>query len=337
MRHFRIVDSPKSDKRKIHKKKIPLGGGVAIFASFFIAAGIAFTKGKFGIEIVPKHLLGLFIGGSILMIGGLLDDKYNFKARYQFVAPIIAALTIIAFGIGPHIITNPFGGEFRLDIWKVPVETLGNWVILADLLVFFWLMAMMFTTKLLDGLDGLATGVVAIGSFMIYFLSMQDRWYQPEVALISIIFAGSCLGFLIWNWHPAKIFLGESGSLFIGFMLGSFAVISGGKIATTLLVMGIPMLDVARVIIRRIQKKKSIYIGDSEHLHFKLLQSGFSQKQAVLLFYTISLLFGLTTLFLQSSQKLYALLFLFILMLLVGVWFSRHESQVTRHIPQDTN
>jgi UDP-GlcNAc:undecaprenyl-phosphate GlcNAc-1-phosphate transferase len=326
MRHFDIVDKPKTQKRKIHKKNIPLGGGLAIFLSLFAVVFVAFLYGSIGNDILPKNLFGLFVAGSVLMVGGLIDDAYTIRARYQIVFPVAAALMLIAFGIGLDTVTNPFGEAFRLDMWKLPVDGLGNWVVLADIIVFFWLMAMMFTTKFLDGLDGLVAGVVAIGALMIYFLSMQTQWYQPEVALLAAIFAGACFGFLVWNWHPARIFLGEGGSLFTGFMLGSLAIISGGKIATTLLVMGLPMLDVARVILLRIQKKKPVYIGDSEHLHFKLLSSGLSQKQAVLLFYSISFLFGVTTLFLQSKEKLIALLFLLILMLLIGVWFGRNET-----------
>ncbi|MBU1895720.1 undecaprenyl/decaprenyl-phosphate alpha-N-acetylglucosaminyl 1-phosphate transferase [Patescibacteria group bacterium] len=326
MRRFEIVDLPREQSRKIHKKKIPLGGGLAIFVSFFVVVAIAlFVFDNFGIDVERRHILGLFIGGLILMIGGLLDDKYNFKARQQILFPILATLIIIAFGIGPHEITNPAGGVFRLDRWIIPIDGIGNWVVLADILVFFWLMGMMFTTKLLDGLDGLVAGLVSIGALMIFFLSTQTQWYQPEVGLLAIIFAGAVLGFLVWNSYPAKIFLGEGGSLFTGFMLGSLAIISGSKIATTLLVVAIPMLDIGRVMILRIKNKKSIFVGDSEHLHFKLLHSGLSQRQAVLFFYTIALLFGVTTLFLQSSEKVIALLFLFVLMLLVGFWFGKHK------------
>ncbi|MFA4831316.1 MAG: MraY family glycosyltransferase [Patescibacteria group bacterium] len=326
MRHFNIVDAPREESRKIHKNKIPLGGGLAVFASFFIVSAFAlYVFDAFGKDVSSKQILGLFIGGLILMIGGLIDDKYNIKARYQILAPILAALVIISFGIGPHEITNPFGGVIELNRWIIPIDGIGNWVVLADIVVFFWLMGMMLTTKVLDGLDGLVAGITAIGALMIFFLSRQAQWYQPEVALLAIIFAGACLGFLVWNWHPAKIFLGEGGSLFTGFMLGSLAIISGGKVATTLLVVGIPMLDMARVVFLRLGRKQSIFVGDNEHLHFKLLQSGLSQKQAVLLFYTISLLFGATTLFLQSSQKMAALVFLLVLMLLVGVWFSKRE------------
>ncbi len=324
MRRFKIVDEPKLEKRKIHKKRIPLGGGLAIFVSFFVIIFLVliFTD-KLRNDVGLNHLLGFFIGGLVLMVGGFLDDKYRLKAKQQIIAPILATLIVIAFGVGPDIITNPVGGVINLQIFQLTLNNAVNWFWLADLVVFVWLMTMMFTTKLLDGLDGLVTGIVLIGAMMIGFLSLQDQWLQPDVALLAFIFAGSCFGFLIWNWYPAKIFLGEGGSLFMGFMLGGLAVISGGKIATTLLVLGLPLMDMIRVIIERIKKGQPIYVGDSEHLHFRLLKSGFSQKQAVLLFYTIAFLFGISTLFLQSSQKLVALLFLFVLMMLAGVYFSK--------------
>lgn len=326
MRRIGIVDRVKRETRKIHRRTVPLGGGWAVFLSIFIVTMVMMFSGDhFVLDIVPRNLVGLGIGGLVLMIGGTIDDKYSLRPRYQLAFPILATLVIILFGIGPHEITNPFGGTFDLSRWSIVIDHIGNWVVLADFLVFIWLMGMMYTTKFLDGLDGLVSGVVAIGALIIFFLALQPIWYQPDVALLAIIFAGALVGFLVWNWHPAKIFLGEGGSLFAGFMLGSLAIISGGKIATTLLVVALPMLDVIRVVIRRYQKNKPIYQADKEHLHFRLLDSGLSQRQAVLLFYTISLLFGMSTLFLQSRQKLIALVFLFILMLLIGVWFSKKE------------
>lgn len=316
MLQFSIVDKARTEERKIHKKNIPLGGGLAIFLSFFIL--VFLLRANFNNNIELYHLWALFLGGLVLMIGGFLDDKYKLKAKQQIWFPILAALIVVLFKIGPTIITNPFGGVFNMSIWQV-----GDYMILTNLLVFFWLMGMMFTTKLLDGLDGLVSGIVAIGALVIFFLSLQTLWFQPDVALLAILLAGSCLGFLVWNWHPAKIFLGEGGSLFTGFMLGSLAIISGSKIATALLVMAVPLLDIVRVIILRIKNGRPIYKGDSEHLHFRLLQSGLSQKQTVWLFYAISFLFGITTLFLQSQQKLIALVFLFVLMMLLGIWFSK--------------
>lgn len=315
-----IVDKPKTEKRKIHKIKIPYGGGLAIFFSFFI---IIFLLYNFSDLLDPgvglKQLMALFIGGLVLMVGGLMDDKYNLSPGKQIIFPILASLVVLLLGIAPNFLTNPMGGVFDLNSLSIGFLTLSDFV------VFFWLMGMMYTTKFLDGLDGLVTGIVMIGALVIFFLCLQDQWYQPDIALLTIIFVGAMAGFLVFNFHPAKIFLGEGGSLFTGFILGCLAIISGSKIATTLLVVGVPMLDVGRVIIRRWQKKKPIYKGDSEHLHFRLLQSGLTQVQVVLFMYSISFLFGIITLFLQSKQKMVALLFLFVLMMMVGIWFSKKE------------
>ncbi len=326
MLHLRIVDSPKVAKRKIHKKTIPLGGGLALYLSFFIILFLLYWSGYVGTSLSWKEIAALFVGGTILMIGGLIDDRYPMKARYQLFFPLVATACVILYGIGPTQVTNPFGGILYLDQWNIHFGVLGTFVVFADLLVFFWLMGMMYTTKLLDGLDGLVTGIVAIGALAVFFLTQQQEWFQPEVGYIAIAFAGVCLGFLLFNWHPAKIFLGEGGSLFAGFVLGFLAIVSGSKIATTLLVIGIPVLDIIRVMIRRYQLKRSVFEGDNEHLHFKLLQSGLSQKQTVLLFYAMALLFGLIGLFVQSSQKIIALVFLVVLMLLLAIWFSKKES-----------
>jgi UDP-GlcNAc:undecaprenyl-phosphate GlcNAc-1-phosphate transferase len=326
MRRFSIVDFPVVGSRKIHNERIPLGGGLAIFASFFIIILFFwFFSARLGPTVTGKHLLGLFLGGLILMIGGLLDDKYCLKVRYQIIFPIIASLVAIASGITVQIVSSPLNGAFSLENFFISFGSIGNIVLFADLFAFLWLMSMMYTTKLLDGLDGLVTGIVLIGSLIIFFLSLQPRWYQPDISLVSIIFAGSCFGFLIWNWHKAKIFLGEGGSLFAGFALATLAVISEGKIAITALVMCMPILDMVRVVSNRILNKKSVFAGDSEHLHFRLLQSGLSHTQTVLLFYSISFLFGVTALFLQNKEKVIALIFLFLLMLLVGLWCGKKK------------
>ncbi len=326
MKKWDIVDKTKDIKRKIHDEDKPLGGGVALFISFFVVVFIAYYFNDIGSSIDFIYLAALFIGGIIITVGGFLDDVYDFEYYYQFIPPILATLVIIIVGMGPEVITNPLGGVIRLENLTLSIGG-WEWVLLSDLLVFFWLMGMMFTTKLLDGLDGLVAGIVAIGALMIFFLSLQSQWYQPEMSVISLIFAASCLGFLVWNWHPASIFLGESGSLFTGFILGVLAIIAGGKIATALLVMGIPILDIIRVIIIRAKKGKSLVKGDQEHLHFRLIRKGLTQRQAVLLFYAISFLFGITTLFLQSKHKMIALLFLGVLMLLLGIWFLRQDKK----------
>jgi UDP-GlcNAc:undecaprenyl-phosphate GlcNAc-1-phosphate transferase len=333
--HFNIIDYP-NEPRKIHKKPTPLLGGVAIFVGFFIVLGILTFATPYILDtsLKLKHLIGLFVGGLILMIGGALDDKWNLKPSRQIIFPILAAIAVIASGIGVRQITNPFGGVINL----VELEKVLFWwrgvgyriTLPADLFTFIWLLGMIYTTKFLDGLDGLVSGITAIGALMIFFLTTMTKWFQPEVGMISIIATGAFLGFLIWNWHPAKIFLGTSGSTFAGFLLGTLAIISGGKIATALLVLGIPILDVVWVILRRIfYEKKSPTQADSKHLHFRLLDLGFSHRGAVLFLYSISLIFGLATLFLQSREKLIALSVLFGMMVILAfILIKRSARQV---------
>ena len=179
---------------------------------------------------------------------------------------------------------------------------------------------MMYTTKLLDGVDGLVTGVTAIGAFIIFLFTMTTKYYQPDIGLVALILAAACLGFLILNWHPAKIFLGEGGSLFLGFALGVLAIISGGKIAIALLVMGIPILDVIWTIFRRIKAGQNPFkIADKLHLHFRFLELGLTQRQTALIYYLFASIFGLSALFLQSKGKLIALMILASVMLVVAI------------------
>jgi UDP-GlcNAc:undecaprenyl-phosphate GlcNAc-1-phosphate transferase len=193
-------------------------------------------------------------------------------------------------------------------------------ILLADLFTIVWLLGMTYTTKFLDGLDGLVAGISVIASVTLFFLSLQPNVMQPETALICIILGGASLGFLFWNFHPAKIFLGEGGSTFIGFMLGTLAIISGGKIATALLILGIPILDVLWVILRRIINRKSPFrTADRKHLHFRLLDLGLSHRGAVLFLYFISLTFSVVALLFQGKEKVLALGILCLLMVTLGL------------------
>ncbi|MFA5076421.1 MAG: MraY family glycosyltransferase [Patescibacteria group bacterium] len=311
---FKIFDYP-GDQRKIQPGPVPLLGGLAIFLSFFIvifyyAYG---TDWLIGQNILLKYIWTLFVAGLILMIGGYLDDRYGLAPRRQIIWPLVAVVVVIVGGIGIIKITNPFGGLIYLDYYQWTVLWLGGlpyrFTLAADLFTLVWLMGMMYTTKFLDGLDGLVSGITTIGAVIIFLLSTATKWWQPDTALLAIILAGSCLGFLLFNWHPAKIFLGEGGSLFLGFMLGILAIISGGKIATALLIMGIPILDVLWVILRRLfwEKKSPFRTADKKHLHFRLLDIGLSQRQAVIVLYLFSAVFGSLALFLQSKDKLIAL------------------------------
>ena len=331
-RKFNILDDPKKDPtRKKQPKPVPLLGGLSIFLSFNIVVLIYsnfLTEGY----LLPKHLWGVFLGGLVLMIGGIIDDKYNLKPKGQVLFPLISALVIIISGIGIEYITNPLGGQFNLDSIKFTLFQFNSLpyqiILIADLFTFLWLVGMMYTTKLLDGLDGLVSGVTTIGAFIIFFLSLSQDVYQPETATLAIILAGAVLGFFLFNFHPAKVYLGEGGSLFCGFMLGTLAIISGGKIATALLIMGIPILDVIWVIIRRVFfDKKSLARADSKHLHYRLLDIGLSHRQTVLLLIIISLIFGLSSLFLASSGKLWAFIVLcFVMLCMMGIIYYKYRN-----------
>lgn len=323
--YFKIVDEPDTDRpgsRKIHTQAIPLLGGLAIFIGYF-AFLFLFSSHFLSGNLRWSHLIGFFAGALIIVIGGILDDKYNLSPRVQIIFPLLAIVAVICGGVEIAKITNPFGGFLNLNVW----------FFVSPLVIAVWLLGMMYTTKLLDGVDGLVTGVSAIGGFIIFLFTLTTRYYQPDLAFAAILLAGSCLGFLLFNWHPAKIFLGEGGSLLLGYILGVLAIISGGKIAIALLIMGIPIMDVAWTILRRLLKGKNPFrFADRQHLHHRLLSLGLGQRKTVLVFYFFSLIFGLSGLFLQSRGKLWALIVLagLMLALVIGFWLLDNR-QKSRH------
>ncbi|MFC1598281.1 glycosyltransferase family 4 protein [Patescibacteria group bacterium] len=318
---YKVVDVPKV-ARKIHKRPTALLGGAAVILAFFVGVALAWPH-LIGGYMLPKHLIGLMIGACFVLVGGVLDDKFDLSPKLQIVFPVLAVLSVIVAGIGIDYITNPFGGVLQLDTFEVEVFSIAGmpyyFTILADLFTLAWLMGMMYTTKFLDGLDGLVSGVTVIGAVIIAVLSMTSIVYQPETAHLSLLAAAAFFGFLCLNWHPARIFLGESGALFAGFILGVLGIISGGKIATTLLILGIPILDVLWVIIRRLfLEKRSPFKGDRKHLHLRLIDIGLSQRQAVLVLYAFTTIFGVSSLFLQSRSKVAALAVMGVTMLVLG-------------------
>ncbi|MCK5459828.1 undecaprenyl/decaprenyl-phosphate alpha-N-acetylglucosaminyl 1-phosphate transferase, partial [Candidatus Parcubacteria bacterium] len=196
-----IVDCP-NGSRKIHKEPIPLLGGAAIFFSFLAisACYVFFSDFIIGKYISMQAIFGIWIGGAIIMIGGFLDDKKSLPPFKQIIWPVAAIITVILVGIKINYITNPFGGI--IDLSQIPL--------VAIILSFFWMLGMSYTTKILDGLDGLVSGITLIGAIAIFIVSMFiSPAILPEVGILSIIFAGAVLGFLFFNWRPASIFLGD--------------------------------------------------------------------------------------------------------------------------------
>lgn len=312
---FGLLDYPRTS-RKIHSAPMPLGGGLAIYFSFFIIILILWLDGQLlDNQIDPSLIIWFLLAGFILIIGGILDDKFNLPPKLNILAPILASGLIIYFG---HLeishITNPLGGVLDLTSFFNPL-VLG-------FITFLWLMAMTYTVKLLDGIDGLASSIGLIASSVIFIVSLFWDVRDSTTSLLAIVLAGVLLGFLFWNFYPAKIFLGEAGSVFIGFALGVLSVISGSKVATALLVMGLPFLDVLGVIIGRLRQGKPIWRADSQHLHFRLLLAGFSQKQVVGFFCLTAFAFGIIALLFASKVKIMALAILVLFMVILSMWLN---------------
>lgn len=327
---WRIIDDPAAaPDRKRHARPTPLIGGLAIIVASNAWWWALSQTDLFHEQMMPtKFLVGLSLASLILAVGGVLDDWRRMTVRQQLFWTTAATIGIIAVGIGVDFITNPFGGLLYLDQIQIRFFTWNQFpyyfTLWADLFTFSWLMGATYTTKILDGLDGLVSGLGVIGGLVIWLLTMLPEVNQPAVGLLALTLAGSCAGFLLWNWHPAKIFLGESGALFIGFMLGSLSIISGGKIATALLVLGLPIIDLLAVILQRkfLLKKSPWRTADRTHLHFRLIDAGLSVRQAVLLLYGLTALFGLSTLYVDGRTKVYTLFGVVVVTVLLLGWMA---------------
>lgn len=311
-----VLDIPALPK-KAHVEPTPLLGGVAPFIVFIFVAGSVelvthfFSSGT----LSSKTLWGLFVALTILLVGGIWDDLKSLSPKVSFLFPVLATFVAIAFGMGVSKVTNPFGDPLVIASW------------VSGIITFVWLLCVTYTTKLLDGVDGLVSGVGLVGAGMIAALALSERWYQPDIALLSLFFFAILFGFFVWNVAPAKTFLGEAGSTAIGFTLGALAVMGGSKFATLLLVVGLPALDVAFVMMKRIRAGRSPFQGgDGFHFHTVLQRSGWSARKIVVLYVMTALLFGVTTLVFVSWQKIIALVVLGILALLAMVRFSQKAS-----------
>ncbi|MFA5020644.1 MAG: MraY family glycosyltransferase [Patescibacteria group bacterium] len=307
---WQIVDRPEAAARKVHIFPTPLLGGWVIFLSVFIMIGIIRYFNLADFSAIPlKLFLGVILAAVIIIIGGTLDDKYNLQPYEQIIFPLAAVIVVLSSGLNIGFVTNPFGGLGE-------VIYISHWLGLA--LTAAWLLGLMYTTKFLDGLDGLVSGIAAIASLFIFLASL--RWDIPLSAtgVWSLVLLGAALGFLIFNWQPAKIFLGEGGSILIGFLLAILSIITGSKITTTLLVLGIPALDVIWVIIQRLRAGQSPFSGDRSHLHYRLMALGLSKKQVVWLLYLVALIFGLLGFISSSFDKMILVVCLVALMAVIS-------------------
>ena len=299
IRRMKIMDDPKVHKHPaiIHTKPVPRGGGIPLLVGVF-AASILFIP-------ITKITIALFTASFISLIVGVLDDKFDISPYIRFLANILAAGIVVWAGVNIIFITNPLGGILYLDrlVPLLPYFFAIIWIV--------WVMNMLNWSK---GVDGQMPGIVAISAIIIGVLSLRFHAFDQNAlisAKLSFIIAGSSLGFLIFNFYPAKIFPGYSATA-IYLLLAAVSILSSAKLATAILVMGVPMMDGAFTIFRRILTGKSPFWHDKKHLHHLLLSLGFSQQRIALFYWIVSAIFGSLALILDSRGKLFAIIMLLI-------------------------
>lgn len=307
--------APQLRERDTHSKPVPRIGGVAIFGAFlavsliyflFINPAAVIGGGQwFGLD---KRIVSIWLASLVIVLAMLYDDLRGLSAWKKLLFQVVAALIVIAGGIGVGTLSNPFGAAINLDSIIIGVNLFGRihhiWL-WSDILAFIWLIGMMNVINFIDGIDGLAAGVSGIAAFIIFLLSLAVS--QNAVAMIAIILCGATIGFLYWNFYPAKIFMGDSGSMFLGFMLGVLPLISGGKLATAFLVLGFAIVDGLIVAGARIIRGKNPFTTpDKTHLHHRFLTAGFSVPATVLSLYAIAALFGWVALRSTTLNKIIA-------------------------------
>jgi len=316
-RRFGIVARPGGRRR--HTGLVPKLGGLVILSAFVGGALISLAvrpwlpplpEGPDTNE--PRRFAAVIVGTVLIGLFGLLGDRFELSARPQYVAHIVVSVIAIAGLVFIKHVMNPFTNE----IFEFP--TLLVWG-----LTLLWLVGMMNTVNFLDGLDGLAAGVVAIFAGVLLIHMLRVGHYGP--ALLPAALLGTVLGFLPFNVRPAKIFLG-SGAVTLGYLVGTLSLVGGARVATVLLVMGIPIVDVAWQILNRWQHGKSMNQGDRGHLHLRLCDLGLSQTQVVYLYWAVCALFGVAALLVSSRiYKLIGIGVLAILVLAVLTALSRRD------------
>lgn len=290
---------------------VPRGGGLPVFIGILTSL-LVFIP-------IDKHLLGIVFAASITLIVGLWDDIVDLSPKFRLYTNLLAALIVVVSGIGIAYISNPFGGIIDLSVFKINFEFFGShsiWVI-SDLLAIFWIVWCMNITGWAAGVEGQLPGFVSVAAVFIGILGLrysQDTTQWPVIILAGAL-AGAYLGFLPHNFYPQTIMPGYSGKSLAGFFLAVLSLLSGAKLATLILLLGIPMIDASFVLIRRIVTKRSIFRPDGQHLHHLLLKAGWSRSQIAVFYWSITFILGMISLFLNSQQKLYVFIGLLLIFL----------------------
>ena len=319
------IDVPKDDRR-MHKKPIPRLGGLAVFFGFLVSV----------IMLVPvdTELQGILLGSVVIVLLGVIDDSVSLPAMLKLIVQIFAALIVVLHGTRIDVLSNVniFSDQayISLGIWSIPVTVI-------------WIVAITNAVNLIDGLDGLSVGVCTIASLSLLMISAIVSEFNVVVIMAAL--AGACIGFLPYNMNPAKIFVGDTGATFLGFILatvsiqGMFKTYAILSFAAPFLVLGLPIFDTAFAICRRLLHGQSPMHADRGHVHHRLIDMGFSQKQTVLILYLISGILGISAVLLTSSGAIRALLFVVavIVAALIGIRiYVMATKNVNSHKTEDT-
>jgi UDP-GlcNAc:undecaprenyl-phosphate GlcNAc-1-phosphate transferase len=303
---LQAVDAP--NHRRVNASPVPRAGGIAVAASFLavaIATLVANDRMQFvnlPFTISPQELAGLFVGGAVATAIGFLDDYFQLRARWQLLGQVAVAVLAVGAGITVTYLANPIGqGSIVLE---------GPF---AAGFTMVWIIGMINSINFIDGLDGLSSGIALIAAVTLGLISLTTTISQPFIAVLCFVLAGSLLGFLRWNFHPATIFIGTSGVMFVGYTLAVLAVLGTAKVAVAVLVLGVPIIDTFWIIVRRIANGSSPFTPDRGHIHHRLLDLGLSHANTVLVIYGICVLLAALTFVLSGTQQLYAFMGLVLL------------------------
>lgn len=309
------VDIPK-DNRRVHKKPMPLIGGLAIFIGVVLSMLIFLP--------LDKTMISILIGGFVIIAGGVIDDLKELKPKYKLIVQILAAVVLVIGGIRIEYITNPFAKSttlLQLGWLSIPITL-------------FWVVGITNTLNFIDGLDGLSAGVATISSLSL--MVVASIFGYTHITILSAAVAGACIGFLPFNFNPAKIFMGDTGALFLGFMLavisieGAMKSVAAIAVIAPIIILGVPIFDTTFAIFRRLLSGQSVAAADKGHLHHRLLNRGFSQRKAVLILYAISAVFGVFAILVSkanSKQAVYVSVGMLISSVLIAIRMGLFENK----------
>ncbi len=321
-RKYNIADHP--SERRINTKPVPRAGGLAVAGAFALigtllvifSAQLGLSAGSGSAELTSDGAAALLLGTLIAGVIGLIDDRYDLRARWQIIGQFLIALIPIAFGLRIAFISNPLGAG---DLLFPDAIALG--------VTIFWTLGMQNSMNFIDGLDGLSGGISLFAAVTLGVIALPT---SPLLAALSFTLAGALAGFLRFNFYPASIYMGTSGILAVAYALAVLALLGTAKVAAALLILGVPIIDALFVIVGRIVAGRSPYTPDESHIHRRLLSYGFSHRGSVLVLYALTAALSILALLLTGSATLYAFMGLLVVLGGVIAYLSRATERTSK-------